>query len=809
TTELDHLVDVFSHLLGHPSPLDRLDPASARSAIHRAVAQVLAAKAQKAPIVLSIDDLHWADPILLELLDSLALSLRRVPFVLITAARPGADLAWPPRSDRTTVLSVDLRPLTHDETDDLARTLLDDEDPATSLLDQLFDRSGGNPLFLIELVALTASGGDRELPDSLRTLIAARLDQLTLEQRQLLENAAVLGTSGNLLGLEKFAAALGQPNPLPLVHELDELGLLELRGRRWEFRSDSVRDAAYQTLTKAARAYRHAGVAQALADSGVGIDDLAHHAASAAELARELGRIDGLPDDLPATAVRLLTTAAERALETGSIRQAVRHATRAIDLSDASGADDAHVARLHQIRATAEIEQRRFAEAAADIDYLQAIAQRTEDPAMLAQAHRLRGLLAHLADRSDEARTELGIAVDLLRRVDRPDLLADALRNRGFIEMFTGSLADAEWFFGEADGLFRELGDRRGMAYVEQHRAWVAFMSGDLTTARERLDRAVATHAELGDRNGVGWAYGMLAFIEFMERRFDEAEALAVNVHREAKLRGDEWAAGMMDTLRADLRLWQGRLEEAHDLAEKARSRFKRLNDRFGMIQATAPLVRTQVALGRFAASQRSSEELIALADTGRQGPFPLMAAAGAAMHRGNASVALAMADRAIAQVDQNGTNPLEPTVVRAMALVQAGRAEEAVAAVESVADRSGGHPFVHAVAALAYAAAGDAASGLDHAQALDALDGATYLDEVFAAVAAAGAWSQLGDAAQAAQAAQTAITRAVSVGDVVATAVATAVYQAVTGDTHPAHDDRTPIGDGWQRVVTQVTRHA
>jgi class 3 adenylate cyclase/tetratricopeptide (TPR) repeat protein len=802
--EAEHLADVFLHLLGQPSAIDRIDPVSARSAIHHAVAQVLAAKAQEAPIVLSIDDLHWADPVLLELLDSLASSLRRLPFVLVTAMRPGSDLAWPPRTDRTTVLSLDLQPLTRVETDLLARELLSDDEPSAATLSELYDRSGGNPLFLIELVALTEAGGDRELPDSLRTLIAARLDQLTLEQRQVLENAAVLGTAGNMLGLEQFATALGQPDPSAVVHELDELGLLEVRGHRWEFRSDSVRDAAYQTLTKAARALRHAGVARFMAGKNVGLDDLAHHAASAAELMQELGSVAGLPADLPETAVQLLTTAAEKALESGSLRSAVRHSTRGLDLSHGALADDQRMARLHKVRATAEIEQRRFTEAVGDIDSLQAIANRSDDISLLAESHRLRGLLANVAGRADEARLELGAAVDLLRKVDRPDLLADALRNRGFIEMFTGSLADAEWFFGEADSLFRELDDRRGMAYVEQHRAWISFLSGDLPLARERLTHAAATHGQLGDRNGVGWAFGLLAFIEFFEGRWDEAESLAISVSREAELRGDEWAAAMMDTLRADLRLWQGKLEESHDLAEKARNRFKRLDDRFGLIQALAPLVRTQVALGRFAASQRSSEELVALAESGRQGPFPLMAVAGAAMHRGQYAVALATADRSIAEMDLVGANTFEPMVVRALALAQAGRIEEGMVAIDSVAAHGLDHPFTHAVAALVHLSAGDADLALEHAAAVAHGSGATYLDEVFAQVAAAGAYLSLGDHTQAALSAEAAVARAVGVGDVVATAIATAAFQGVTGHVHPAHDDRTPLGEGWENILRQ-----
>ena len=173
--------------------------------------------------------------------------------------------------------------------------------------------------------------------------------------------------------------------------------------------------------------------------------------------------------------------------------------------------------------------------------------------------------------------------------------------------MFGGSLVDAEWFFGEADTLYRLLDDQRGLAWLEQHRAWISFLSGDMALARDRLNHAADALDKLGDRNGVGWAFGLLAFVEFFERHFAEAEALAEMVIREADQRGDEWAVGMMQTLLADLRLWQGDLGEAANLADQARSRFKKLNDKFGLMQATAPLLRAQIALGQAGAAQRST----------------------------------------------------------------------------------------------------------------------------------------------------------------------------------------------------------
>lgn len=802
----ERMVDVFIHLLGHPSPIDKLEPANARSTIHQAVAFVLEIRSRKGPMVLCVDDIHWADPGLLTLLEHLLNALSRRPFLLITTMRPGSEAVWPPRSDRSTVISLSLQPLTRADTDQLATALLGDSARDEQLLTALYDRSGGNPLFLLELVALTEAGGGGDLPDSLRTLIAARLDQLTPAQRQVVENAAVLGTSGSVYDLERFAAELGQSFSRELVGELDDLGLLEVTGRRWEFSSESVRDAAYQTLTKAARAQRHAGVAKALGDAPGRLEDRVHHTASAAELVQELGGVDRVPIDIADQAMELLTSAADRALDAGSLRMAIRHATRALDLSRTRQTSAADLGHLLLVRARAYTEQRAFADATGDIDALQSVADELHDVTLEAEAHRLRGTLSQMAGRLDEARYELGKAVDLLRGIDRADLLAQALRFRGYVEMFGGSLTDAEWYFGEAHGLYTELGDERGLAYIEQHRAWIAFLSGDLPSARDMLNRSAETHERLGDRNGVGWAFGMLAFVEFFQGRFDEAEALAGIVGAEAEQRGDVWAASMMDTLLADLRLWQGKLDDSAAFADKARQRFKRLGDNFGLILAMAPLVRAQVALGRHAAAERTSEELLAIAEHSQNGTVALMAVAGAAMHRGNGAVAAATAERAQAAMAANGATPYEPSVVAALGYAQQGRVEQALTAIESVPSYGLEHPFTRAVAALIHTVAELPDSAITHADSVATAAGATYLDKVFAYVAAAGAYAQLGNREQAILAAEAAVAGALTVGDVVATALATSTYQLVAGVTHSAHDQRTQLGEGWTKLLSLLT---
>ena len=804
--EVERMVDVFVHLLGHSSPVDKLETPAARASIHRAVTRVLELRSQERPVVLSINDLHWADPALIGLLQHLVTSLSRHRFALITAMRPGSDVAWPPHTERATVVALNLQPLGQLATEELAAQLLADQCADPKLLTALYERSGGNPLFLHELAALAAAGGGiRELPNSLRALIIARLDQLSPAQRQIIENAATLGTAGAVASLQTFAEELGQQFDPANVRELDDLGLLEVHGKRWEFRSDSVRDAAYQTLTKAARARRHFGVAKAMANFPAGLDDRAHHTATAAELVRELGPVEGVARTIAADAVELLTTAAERADDNGSMKVAIRHSSRALELLPTGDDHEKRRVQLQLIRAGALIELRDFDAARSDLDAALASVAVSGDVASEGDARRLLGTMHHAASRLVDARSELGQAVDLLRTVDRPDRLARALRARGFIELFGGSLVDAEWFFGEADTLYRLLDDQRGLAWLEQHRAWISFLSGDMALARDRLNHAADALDKLGDRSGVGWAFGLLAFVEFFERHFAEAEALAEIVIREADERGDEWAVGMMQTLLADLRLWQGNLGEAANLADQARSRFKKLNDKFGLIQATAPLLRAQIALGQAGAAQRSTEEMLTLADLSVQGPFPLMAVAGAAMHRGDGATAVAIADRALAETGEMNGAAFEPHVARLVGLMQLGRVDEAMVAFAKLEPMALDHPFTSAAAALLYATLCAPTDALEHADKVAHAAGATYLDEVFAYIGAASAHAQLSDKSQATLSIEAAVVRALDVGDVVAIALATNAYQHLIGRPHPAFDQPTQLEAGWLTVIDNL----
>ena len=748
--EIRRIEDAFLYLVGFPSPLEEHEPARAREEVARSVVQVLQARLRLGPVIISVTDLHWADTAMLDLFEQVLVALAGQPFILITTARPDTELDWPPLTGRYTSVALRLETLDRESSLELAAAILG-EGADLDIAERLFERSGGNPLFLEELAALIAGSGPTSvLPDSLRALIAARLDQLPVEQRVLLDNAAVLGGAGTWGQLVRFGDELRQPTEISALNGLVAAGLLALDGRRWRFRSESVREVAYQTLTKAARAARHVGVARAMEDSGKAVaDDVAHHYATAAEIARELGPINGVPKDVRSSAVRWLIEAAERAIDQMSSKAGVRLATRGIELLEDDESDDASQQRRRLLLARADglSDRREFDRARDDIAAALSAALEHGDRASEASAHRLLGEVERLAGDPVASRLELGEAVRLWREIGDERELARALRGRGFLEVFSGSPVDAETYLSEADELYQRLGDRGGRAWVAQHRAWMAFLGGNIAEADERLHQAAETMAELGDRGGLGWAFGLLAYVRFFAGDRAEAGDLAASVLAEALDRGDDWAAGMMQTLQSNLAMWEGKVEEALRLADEARGRMRRLGDRYGEVQAIASMLRSNVALGRGPAAAKLAEELaVAASPFGMEG-FAQLARSGVALLGGWSDRAIEAATAAIDLArERGGLGSFDALVVRAIALMMEGRLDAALADLEFAEDEYPGTSFGHAAAALAAALGHRPDEAIKHAEAVAAHRSTTYLDRVYAAIAAASARRQLGD---------------------------------------------------------------
>ena len=572
------------------------------------------------------------------------------------------------------------------------------------------------------------------MPGSLRALIAARLDELAQSPRAVIDNAAVLGNGGHVGALRDFAKALQQPFEPDDLEQLEAAGMLVIDGVMWRFRSDVVREVAYHTLTKQARAQRHAGVANYLGVAEPGeIDVRAHHAAAAAELRAELGSVPGVADDIGAMAIDLLADSAVRWFHQGAHHHGLALVERAMALPDPSPEVQR---RLRLLQAEALVETHDLRRARTVLLDLAERSEQADDPVTRGETFRLLGTIEQLEGDLVASRRELGRSVEIFRELGDDVHLGEALRARGYAEIFGGSLSDAEWFLGEAEALFGATGNARGTAWVQQNRAWVSFLAGDHDESKRRLDKAIEDFEAIGDRAGLTWSRGLLAYVYHFGRCTDEALELASIVLEEAREWGDHWGGSLMLNLQASINLWRGNVGVAAGLAEDALAGFQKVDDRFGMIQALSTLNRAYVASGRFAEANRSVEEVLVLSNSFGAMAYPAIAAAGASMHLGSGARAAELADEAVNRLDTTGANVDEGRVVLAFGRLLQGDVDGALAKLVEVDVEAS--PFALAARATALAIVGDHDGALADVLAVESMESVSYWDRAVAQIAGA-----------------------------------------------------------------------
>ena len=298
--------------------------------------------AASGPTVLVVEDLHWADPGVVAFLTHLAERTSGLPLLVLATARPEVEErhpSWPP-GRRSTVLS--LSPLDESDLETLVASSLPGASPELTRL--VLERAGGSPLYAEQLAAMIAeqaipiAGGtiDAELiPTGVQALIAARIDALPPEPKQVLMQASVVGKtfwSGAI-------RSLGEHQDLDLT--LSELCRRELcrpihpstveGDHEFGFWHALVRDVAYAELTKTERARMHAATARWIADRtegamGEDAEIVVHHIDAALEFALSAPELD--TGSLAALLFDALIAAGEAAMHT-NVPRAIPYLERA------------------------------------------------------------------------------------------------------------------------------------------------------------------------------------------------------------------------------------------------------------------------------------------------------------------------------------------------------------------------------------------------------------------------------------------------------------------------------------------------
>jgi class 3 adenylate cyclase/tetratricopeptide (TPR) repeat protein len=774
---VERISDGLLYLLGRFGERVDVDPARARDEALWAIQTYLEALARDRPLVLVLSDLHWGDDVVLELVDRLLAELRGLPFVLVATARPDLEERWTPAPGRHNVAVLHLDPLDSDATTALVHEHLG-EHATPGLVAELRDRSGGNPLFVEELAALIRDSegeidvqgaralASADLPVTLRGLVAARLDALAAAERAVLEDCAVVGSSGSVeavVGLGDAQSVSGAERALSTLADRD---LVVLEDGEFTFKSELIREVAYGTLTKAERARRHAALGVWLAKGRTGddepVDPIAHHFGVAAELVRELGRVDGVPADLRSRAVDALEQAAARAEQVEAWPRVQRRYEQALAVLP-EDADDETRWRLRLARAQARVEQRDLTGARDEICELLEAARATGDRYAQARA------LSVLADCEQKEGNLVGSdatfeqAIAEWRSLGDEQGIANALRGRGMTLMLRGELDDAEAAMSEALSSYQDLGDRRGEAWALQNLAWSSFTRGRPEQAEERINQSAAAFAEIGDWGGLSWALGLLAWVRFNQGQLVEAEQLASDVLRDGSEATNRWAAGMMGVLLANVALWTGRPTAAIERAQEARRMFQEIGDRWGEVMSIAPVARALGCLGRIEDADAIHAEVADFTD--ELGDHDLVAipaviAGALATHIGDAERAEREYRASIdAWTDDQSIASHETRVGMSRAMLQSGNVEGALAQLDAPRGDSDALLVASAGAeAMVLAAASKPERALALTERANGVDVGGYLDHLEAWMARSLAAAQLGDDERAREACATAL---------------------------------------------------
>jgi class 3 adenylate cyclase len=309
-----------------------------------AVRKLLEAAAREQPLVILFEDIHWAEPTFLELIEDLAGKTEGVPILIVAAARTDLFDVRPDFGGAVAAATkLELHPLGAEHSRTLIEQLVGDAGAAADLPDRVFAAAQGNPLFVEELVRMLLEERHADVPPTIHALLAARLDRLEPAERAVVEAAAVVGRSFSggavleLVGGDDRAELEGQLNALAAKQLIESDGSRFAGEPTFSFNHILLRDVAYQGILKGQRSELHASFAAWLERvAGERANEyeeiLGYHLERAHRYLAELGPLDERGRDLATRAAARLGSSGGRALGRGDIGPAVNLLERAVSL---------------------------------------------------------------------------------------------------------------------------------------------------------------------------------------------------------------------------------------------------------------------------------------------------------------------------------------------------------------------------------------------------------------------------------------------------------------------------------------------
>jgi ATP/maltotriose-dependent transcriptional regulator MalT len=506
---------------------DRND-SSAQVRLFEALLELLDVLSEERPVVLVLEDLHWADRSTRTFVDFLARSLRHERVVLLLSYRTDELHRRHPLRTLLSELDrlerarrVELEPFDREELTEALADILG-EAPSERLVRRLFDRSEGNPLYTEELLAAGIDGRGAA-PQSLRDAFMLRIERLSPDA----QSAARVIAAGRALDEPMIAEVSGiEPDALhvALREAVSEQVLVACEPTRLSFRHALLREALYDDLLPGERSELHLALARAFEDRADYEND------QGVELASAIARHYATAGDQPA-ALRATVQAALAAREVHAYGDAADLAERALDLWP-------RVPDADQIIPLDHIELLGIAAAAHEIagdraraEVLLSHALKELDPDT--DPRRYSAMLA-LLSRTQWALNRGGEAVETAERAlsmlpadepsrERASLLAWAAR----VRFLRGRYRDALKEGREALDTAVAAGDRRSESEVLNTLGMAGIVTGSVEEGAASLRRAIEIAREDDDLDGAGTAYSNLAEMLSLAGRTEQALATA------------------------------------------------------------------------------------------------------------------------------------------------------------------------------------------------------------------------------------------------------------------------------------------
>jgi class 3 adenylate cyclase/tetratricopeptide (TPR) repeat protein len=596
-----------------------------------AVRKLVQTLASERPLVLVLEDLHWAEPTLLDLVDAVAGGIEDAPVLVVAAGRPELAEARP---EWLQGRHISLRPLADVDSEQIVDHALGGAPIAAAARRRIIDAAAGNPLFVEQLVSMMIEGGllrqDRGtweledlpagwVPPTVHALLSARLDQLGPEEHAVIDPAAVIGFHFSRSALQELVAE-------PVRDDLDK-HLTILSGKQlirivdddtYRFDHVLIRESAYDGVLKRARASLHERFVvwadRVNGDRAVEFEEiLGYHLEQAYRYLVELAPIDDHALGLGRDGGRRLAAAGRRALERGDMPAAARLLLRATALLPPLDPDRLRLFpdlgdALIQIGSVAEAESLlEDAIAAAELAGDAAAAAVARIPLMLVQ--RLSGDAGTWNERAMDAAREaiatcaeagdaaglsrawrlvasvegnacrLGAAVDALEQaLEHARAAGDARQERRGSTVYALLLAYGPTAVDDAIARCEEIADRvRGDRQAEAALLCVLghlhALHGDFDAARNAMRTSRALFDELGLRIDAAVSCIQASHVEFLAGDPQAAEAELRRGYEVLDGLGDHYWLPSVAGLLAQAMVAAGRLDEAKAMTRVAEQR--------------------------------------------------------------------------------------------------------------------------------------------------------------------------------------------------------------------------------------------